>query len=321
MADSGESEMSDVSPRIVDWLCSVMELLREPMMTMPTQKILDRLRMCYDSTAASWNWRNPNGETGMTFTPKDIVLVPPARDAGPAGARGDAHPLIMWFVPDHNATSPAHSTKPTTAVSDNQWLSQLGMECQLRIPYRLDGATSRTYSVARGGKEYSDNDLTLAWHIQQSLITVDQQIGVLARLSTGPDVAATAADFQLTGRELAVLQLLAEGRTTRASARRLGCAPRTVEKHLERCFRKLGVRDRINAVRVATQAGLVAPSQAADTASQAPTPPSRRVEPAGQLSTLVRRTLPVPATGGSAAQRGRMSSASPTGRSPVASDG
>jgi hypothetical protein len=203
MADSGESEMSDVSPRIVDWLCSVMELLREPMMTMPTQKILDRLRTCYDSTAASWNWRNPNGETGMTFTPKDIVLVPPARDAGPAGARGDAHPLIMWFVPDHNATSPAHSTKPTAAVSDNQWLSQLGMECQLRIPYRLDGATSRTYSVARGGKEYSDNDLTLAWHIQQSLITVDQQIGVLARLSTGPDVAATAADFQLTARRAA----------------------------------------------------------------------------------------------------------------------
>ena len=147
------------------------------------------------------------------------------------------------------------------------------MECQLRIPYRLDGTTFRTYSVARGGKEYSDNDLTLAWHIQQSLITVDQQICVLARLSAehgrGRNAPQTSS---LTGRELAVLQLLAEGRTTRASARRLGCAPRTVEKHLERCFRKLGVRDRINAVRVATQAGLVAHSAAQDT--------SRRLEPA-----------------------------------------
>jgi DNA-binding CsgD family transcriptional regulator len=287
MADSGESEMSDVSPRIVEWLCSVMELLREPMTTMPTHQILDRLRTCYDSTAASWNWRNPNGETGMTFTPHDIVLVPPTQVAGPTGGRGDTHPLIMWFVTDHNAPSPASSPKPTAAVSNNQWLTQLGMECQLRIPYRLDGTAFRTYSVARGGKEYSDNDLTLAWHIQQSLITVDQQVCVLARLSAGHEVAATAADFQLTGRELAVLQLLAEGRTTRASAHRLGCAPRTVEKHLERSFRKLGVCDRINAVRVATQAGLVASPQAAEPRARPPTQASLGMEPSGHLSTLV----------------------------------
>ena len=118
----------------------------------------------------------------------------------------------------------------------------------------------RTYTVARGGKDYSDDDLMLARHIQQSLMTVDHQISVLARASAEHGVAAPAADFQLTGRESAALQLLAEGLTTRASARRLGCAPRTVEKHLERCFRKLGVRDRVNAVRVATQAGLVAHS-------------------------------------------------------------
>jgi DNA-binding CsgD family transcriptional regulator len=117
---------------------------------------------------------------------------------------------------------------------------------------------------------------------------VDQQVCVLARLSAGHELAATAADFQLTGRELAMLQLLAEGRTTRASARRLGFAPRTVEKHLERSFRKLAVCDRINAVRVATQAGLVASPQAADTPSQIPTQPSLGMEPSDHLSILVR---------------------------------
>jgi len=76
-----------------------------------------------------------------------------------------------------------------------------------------------------------------------------------------------AEGFELTGRELAVLQLLAEGRTTRCTAHQLGCSPRTVEKHLERCFRKLDVRDRLNAVRVATQAGLVGHSQGADSPS------------------------------------------------------
>ncbi|HSU37847.1 MAG TPA: LuxR C-terminal-related transcriptional regulator [Propionibacteriaceae bacterium] len=279
--------MSDVSPRIVDWLCSVMELLREPMTTMPTQKILDRLRACYESTAASWNWRNSDGEIGMIWAPKDIVQSP-ARNTCTSNAFPDTHPLIGWFGTDQNAPTPTRSPKPTTAVSDDRWLTQLGMECQLRIPYRLDGTTFRTYSVARGGKAYSDDDLTLARHIQQSLITVDRQICVLARLSAEDGRAATATDFQLTGRELAVLQLLAEGRTTRASARRLGCAPRTVEKHLERCFRKLGVSDRLNAVRVATQAGLVAPSQAADSPSQTQPRAARSLESAGHLSTLVR---------------------------------
>ncbi len=38
--------------------------------------------------------------------------------------------------------------------------------------------------------------------------------------------------------------------------RRLGCSPRTVEKRLEHVHRKLAVRDRVNAIRVARYLGL-----------------------------------------------------------------
>jgi DNA-binding CsgD family transcriptional regulator len=61
----------------------------------------------------------------------------------------------------------------------------------------------------------------------------------------------------LTGRELAVLRLLVRGLTAEAMARRLGCSPRTVSKHLERLYRKLGVGDRLMAVEQARQNGLV----------------------------------------------------------------
>ena len=54
--------------------------------------------------------------------------------------------------------------------------------------------------------------------------------------------------MRLTAREREVVELLAEGRTTRAVARLLDCSPRTVEKHLERVYRKLGVTDRVSAV-------------------------------------------------------------------------
>ena len=57
----------------------------------------------------------------------------------------------------------------------------------------------------------------------------------------------------LTARELSVLALLAEGLPTQVIAHRLGCSPRTIDKHLERTYRKLGVSDRVNALRIAQQ--------------------------------------------------------------------
>lgn len=53
---------------------------------------------------------------------------------------------------------------------------------------------------------------------------------------------------QLTERELAVLLLVAEGRTNRAIGHALEVSPRTVAKHLENAYRKLDVSCRVQAV-------------------------------------------------------------------------
>jgi DNA-binding NarL/FixJ family response regulator len=62
---------------------------------------------------------------------------------------------------------------------------------------------------------------------------------------------------KLTERELAVLHLLVEGCTAVAMAHRLGISVRTVQKHLEHVYRKLGVTDRLRAVLAAQRAGLL----------------------------------------------------------------
>ena len=49
---------------------------------------------------------------------------------------------------------------------------------------------------------------------------------------------------RLTGRELEVAALVAEGLTNQAIARRLSVAPRTAEAHVENIRRKLQVRSR-----------------------------------------------------------------------------
>jgi DNA-binding CsgD family transcriptional regulator len=63
----------------------------------------------------------------------------------------------------------------------------------------------------------------------------------------------------LTPREREVLLALAEGLTTKAIARRLGVALKTVESHKVRLFDKLGARTQAHAVSIAIGQHLVAP--------------------------------------------------------------
>ncbi len=55
----------------------------------------------------------------------------------------------------------------------------------------------------------------------------------------------------LTGRQADVLLLVATGASERTAAERLGISHRTVQKHLERCYRQLGVSSRSQAAAVA----------------------------------------------------------------------
>jgi DNA-binding NarL/FixJ family response regulator len=78
-------------------------------------------------------------------------------------------------------------------------------------------------------------------------------LGRMARRAReGEEVAAG-----LTKREREVLGLLSDGLTMRQMATRLGISPRTVETHVAKVYRKLGVRTRLQAVSRAATLGLV----------------------------------------------------------------
>jgi DNA-binding NarL/FixJ family response regulator len=74
--------------------------------------------------------------------------------------------------------------------------------------------------------------------------------GVFGRI-TGRDPLA------LTDRELAVLQQLSHGQSTREVAEHIHVSEETVKTYLKQIFRKLGVRDRTEAVAEAFRRGLV----------------------------------------------------------------
>ena len=72
-----------------------------------------------------------------------------------------------------------------------------------------------------------------------------------------PQAAAPVASEELTRRELAMLQDLARGLSAESIARRHAISPRTVRKHLQHVYAKLGAHDRLLAVDRARAQGLL----------------------------------------------------------------
>ncbi len=64
-------------------------------------------------------------------------------------------------------------------------------------------------------------------------------------------------DAVLTPREREILVFISEGFTMQQIANRIGISPRTVETHVAKLYRKLGVRTRVQAVSRAASLGLI----------------------------------------------------------------
>jgi DNA-binding CsgD family transcriptional regulator len=77
----------------------------------------------------------------------------------------------------------------------------------------------------------------------------------LAKDSHADFPAEFSSELGLTTREGEVLSWLSKGKTNRDIAQILGLSPRTVDKHLEQIYAKLGVENRTAAAAIATRTG------------------------------------------------------------------
>ncbi|MGB7589447.1 MAG: response regulator transcription factor [Solirubrobacterales bacterium] len=72
-----------------------------------------------------------------------------------------------------------------------------------------------------------------------------------------PGVPAKGSRGKLTRRQLEILQLIANGGSTRAAARQLGLSEETVKTHTKNAVARLGARNRTHAVAIALRESLI----------------------------------------------------------------
>jgi PAS domain S-box-containing protein len=82
----------------------------------------------------------------------------------------------------------------------------------------------------------------------------ERVVGVFGLIEERPDDGPTAPPPHLTPRQVEVLRLLEQGRSTKQIAAELHLSPETVRNHIRRLFRALGVNSRLEAVAAARTA-------------------------------------------------------------------
>jgi DNA-binding CsgD family transcriptional regulator len=192
---------------------------------------------------------------------RSVVSDVPGAIAAPQIEAFDRHFHQHPLVRAHGGNPGA----PTRRVSDlvsapafrrsplyNDYYRPIRIAHVMAVPLHVQGSVLVSFVFNRSGRDFSDRD-------RACLEAIRPHLGNLYRLTRAaegprsawgvpsPDAAA-GDDPRLTPREREVLQWLAGGKTDRDIGCILGISPRTVHKHLQRIYEKLGVETRTAAV-------------------------------------------------------------------------
>jgi DNA-binding CsgD family transcriptional regulator len=172
-----------------------------------------------------------------------------------------SHPIVRAYIRTRDPAPLRMSDVSAVPVTTPaEWG---GMSRVLAIPLAIGERDVHGIGLMRAGPDFTALDLRLAAGLQPVFGAIYALCDRIAdRVGEGNAIRADHASDPDTGipissRELAVLDLMADGLITAAIARRLGISQRTVSKHVEGIYRKLGTHDRTSAVLRGQALGLI----------------------------------------------------------------
>ncbi|MDO8251302.1 MAG: helix-turn-helix transcriptional regulator [Rhodoferax sp.] len=134
----------------------------------------------------------------------------------------------------------------------NEYYRRIGIDHVVALPVYVDDSTLVSFVLNRRGRDFSDRERAALDLVGGPLSRLYRKARMRDRVQSG--LASNTPDTQrlqargVTLREVEVLRWLAAGKTDREIAMLLDCSYRTVQKHLQHLYVKLGFETRTGAV-------------------------------------------------------------------------
>jgi DNA-binding CsgD family transcriptional regulator len=169
-----------------------------------------------------------------------------------------AHPLVRYHADlrgpgAHRISDSVPFAQFREGVLYADYYRRVGIDHAVALPLHVDSRWLVSLVLNRRGRDFSERDCALLDLVGTPLSRLYRQAlerrraqHELAALRAllDPGAATVLDEAQLTPREREALRWLAAGKTDRDIAAILGCSHRTVHKHLQRAYVKLGVETR-----------------------------------------------------------------------------
>lgn len=208
-----------------------------------------------------WNLIDvPSRRTELTLYPDDVYNQKSITDK--LRKTVDDHPMITSYLRPGATMTPRRLSDVCTrrelmkTQAYSYLLRPMATRHQLTIlTARMMPRSGQCWAINRSGQDFTEHDLGIARQLQPLLRILDRVVG-----TGGYDHdrhSDMVAHLHLTRREIEILHYVSTGLTADAIGRLLRISGRTVRKHLENAYEKLGCHDRLIAVDRARALGLL----------------------------------------------------------------
>ena len=165
--------------------------------------------------------------------------------------------LMMKIGAGHYCTPANLARRDSNRVERDDWRAAGAVNAH--HPRRHAGRSCAA-SIAARTKHTSTSSAEFDSLAEARAAAIDADAVVVARAAGPLDESEQDTEWieeSLTPREIEVLELLAEGRSNKSIAERLGISDQTVKFHVASILAKLGAANRTEAVRLAVRRGLI----------------------------------------------------------------
>lgn len=179
------------------------------------------------------------------------------------------HPMVLAMRAHPGSVTPLRMSDlvPISEWRDHEVYRELfrlmGITYQLTLP--LVPGRLNAWVFNRSFSDFSDDTVTLAGSLQPLLAAIE----LFDHRGFGP-IPEFVDRRRLTAREAEILNLIASGMSTMQIAYMTRVSPRTVNKHIEHLYDKLGVHDRVSAAMLVSAGGLASNALSGPSSNMSP---------------------------------------------------